>query len=132
LLDRFDLRVDVQRPEADQLLHGGHGEPSEAVRDRVLQARRRAGERGVRANVELDSIGLDEYATLAPEAIDQLEFALRAGKLSARGYQRVRAVALTIADLAGVNRVEREHLAQALQLRSPLLETVFAEVGNGY
>ena len=57
---------------------------------------------------------------------------MRAGKLSARGYQRVRAVALTIADLAGADRVEREHLAEALQLRSPLLETVFAEVGNGY
>ena len=132
LLDRFDLRVDVQRPDADQLLHGGHGEPSEEVRDRVLHARQRAIERGVRANVELDSIGLDEYASLTPEARDQLEFALRAGKLSARGYQRVRAVALTIADLANAERVERPHLAEALQLRSPLLETVFAEVGNGY
>ena len=83
-------------------------------------------------NVELDSIGLDEYASLTAEARDQLEFALRAGKLSARGYQRVRAVALTIADLACAQRVERAHLAEALQLRSPLLETVFAEVGNGY
>ena len=122
----------MQRPDADQLLHGGHGEPSEEVRDRVLHARQRAIQRGVRANVELDSLGLDEYASLTPEARDQLEFALRAGKLSARGYQRVRAVALTIADLASADRVERLHLAEALQLRSPLLETVFAEVGNGY
>ena len=58
--------------------------------------------------------------------------AVRAGKLSARGYQRVRAVALTIADLGAADCVGREHLAEALQLRSPLLETVFAEVGNGY
>jgi magnesium chelatase family protein len=77
-------------------------------------------------------VALDEYASLAPDAVEQLEFALRAGKLSARGYQRVRAVSLTIADLAGAPRVERAHLAEALQLRSPLLETVFAEVGNGY
>jgi magnesium chelatase family protein len=85
----------------------------------------------VRANVELDSVALDECASLTPGAVAQLEFALRAGKLSARGYQRVRAVALTIADLSGADRVDREHLAEALQLRSPLLETVFAEVGNG-
>jgi predicted ATPase with chaperone activity len=44
----------------------------------------------------------------------------------------VRAVALTLADLSGSDCVDREHLAEALQLRSPLLETVFAEAGNGY
>jgi len=131
LLDRFDLRVDVQRPEADQLLHGGQGEASDVVGARVLMARERAAARGVCANVELDSVALDECASLTPAAVAQLEFALRAGKLSARGYQRVRAVALTIADLSGAERVDREHLAEALQLRSPLLETVFAEVGNG-
>jgi magnesium chelatase family protein len=132
LLDRFDLRVDVQRPEADQLLHGGQEEPSAIVRARVLSARQRAAARGVRANVELDSVRLDEYASLTHAALEHLEFALRAGKLSARGYQRVRAVALTLADLSGSDRVDREHLAEALQLRSPLLETVFAEVGDGY
>jgi magnesium chelatase family protein len=132
LLDRFDLRVDVQRPEPDQLLQRGHEESSELVRARVLGARHRAAERGVRANVELDSVSLDRYASLTPGAVEHLEFALRAGKLSARGYQRVRAVALTLADLSGSDRVDREHLAEALQLRSPLLETVFAEVGNGY
>jgi magnesium chelatase family protein len=131
LLDRFDLRVDVQRPAADQLLHGAAGEPSAAVRARVLDARRRAAGRGVRSNVELDSAALDEFAPLTPPAVSQLEFALRTGRLSARGYQRVRAVARTLADLAGAADVEREHVAEALQLRSPLLESVFAEVANG-
>ena len=130
LLDRFDLRVDVQRPAPDQLLRGGDGEPSATVRARVLRARERAAERGVRSNVELTAAELEQFAPLCQPAFDQLEFALRTGKLSARGYQRVRAVARTLADLADADAVEREHVAQALQLRSPLLESIFAEVVN--
>jgi magnesium chelatase family protein len=37
--------------------------------------------------------------------------------LSARGYDRVRKVARTIADLAGEDRIAAEHLAEALQFR---------------
>ena len=37
--------------------------------------------------------------------------------LSARGYDRVRKVARTIADLAGDERVCADHLAEALQFR---------------
>jgi len=132
LLDRFDLRVDVQRPDPEALIHGEPGEPSAVVRARVVGARERAAARGVRANVELDAAQLDACAPLTPPARDQLEYALRAGTLSGRGYHRVRTVALTLADLDGHCVIEREHLAQALQLRSPLIETAFAEVGNGY
>jgi magnesium chelatase family protein len=39
--------------------------------------------------------------------------------LSARGYDRVRKVSRTIADLAGEDRVSAEHLAEALQFRMP-------------
>ena len=69
LLDRFDLRIDVQRPEPDDLLRGDPGEPSACVRKRVLTARQRAVERGVRANVELAPGELDMHARLATDAL---------------------------------------------------------------
>ena len=37
--------------------------------------------------------------------------------LSARAYHRVLKLALTIADLAGAERIEATHLAEALQYR---------------
>src|SRR5215210_1121567 len=45
LLDRFDLRVGVQRTAPDDLLQTASGESTERVRDRVARARRRALER---------------------------------------------------------------------------------------
>ena len=43
--------------------------------------------------------------------------AVGSGVLTARGGDRVRRVARTIADLAGVERVEEEHMAEAIGLR---------------
>jgi magnesium chelatase family protein len=37
--------------------------------------------------------------------------------LSARGYDRVRKVARTIADLSGADAIGAEHVAEALQFR---------------
>ena len=47
LLDRFDLRVEVTRPSVSDLMGTDRGEPTAAVRERVLAARAIAAERGV-------------------------------------------------------------------------------------
>ncbi|MEO2125036.1 MAG: YifB family Mg chelatase-like AAA ATPase [Acidimicrobiales bacterium] len=101
LLDRFDLRVDVQRPNPLDLLSGDPGESSEQVAERVTSARRRAEERGVVANAELSPAMVEQAASLTEEATQLLKAALYAGTLSARGLHRVRKVALTIGDLSG-------------------------------
>ena len=119
LLDRFDLRIDVMRPQVEKLLGGDPGESTEAVAERVAQARDRALLRGVRANADLQGPELDEWAPLAPDAHDLLMRALRAGRLSARGLTRVRRVALTLADLAGhTGPLDARYVGTALQLRS--------------
>jgi magnesium chelatase family protein len=118
LLDRFDLRVVVSRPEASTLLSGPPGEGSAVVAERVAAARARARERGVRCNAELPAGRLDEVAPLSPAASTLLEFKLRAGTLSGRGLHRVRRVARTLADLAGAGLVVgEEHVCLALGLR---------------
>jgi magnesium chelatase family protein len=118
LLDRFDLRVEVRRPDVDQLLRGRDEECTAAVAARVAAARARAQPRGVRANADLRGRPLDEAAPLGHEPLALLEGALRAGRLSARGANRVRSVARTVADLRGADVIEAEHLALAMSLRA--------------
>jgi magnesium chelatase family protein len=118
LLDRFDLRVEVNRPTVEDLLGHEPGEASAPVAERVREAREIAHERGVHANAALPVKRLDELAPLTGDATRLLEDALRAGRLSARGLHRVRRVARTIADLQGAPvEISSAHVAMALSLR---------------
>ena len=101
LLDRFDLRIHVGRPDVSDLFDAPAGESSADVKVRVEQARAAARRRGVVANSELRDDALEEVAPLDPEAKNLLCHAIGEGRLTARGFQRVRRVALTLTDLAG-------------------------------
>jgi magnesium chelatase family protein len=119
LLYRFDLRLDVARPDPAQLLGGDPGEPTREVAARVVWARRRASERGVVANAVLPATALDAVAPLDRPAALLLEDRLRRGVLSARGLHRVRRVALTLADLGGRRPpLGEEDVCLALSLRA--------------
>ena len=120
LLDRFDLRVVISRPDVTELLDRTGGESSAAVADRVAAARAAAAERGVRCNAELPASELDRTAVLGRGARALVEHRLRSGRLSARGLHRVQRVARTLADLAGDDHavVDEGHVAAALELRA--------------
>jgi magnesium chelatase family protein len=119
LLDRFDLRLDVARPDALQLLGGPPGESSAAVAARVAAARAVAATRGVTCNAQLSGWALEEATALDHDAAALLESGLRAGTHSARGLQRIRRVARTLADLAGRDGPLGEaDICLALQLRA--------------
>jgi magnesium chelatase family protein len=121
LLDRFDLRVEMTRPDVAELLRGQPGESTAGTAERVAMARSLARARGVRANGELTSEQLERRAPFSSGAANLVEAALRSGRLSARGLVRVRAVALTIADLKGSSApLSAEYTAMALALRTPL------------
>ncbi|MBW7935515.1 MAG: ATP-binding protein, partial [Gemmatimonadaceae bacterium] len=121
LADRIDLHVTVA-PVALSAMHSGDGESSAAVRTRVIEARERqrarnAGHAHVYANAQAplrvlragDGVRADAHAWLV-DAADRLH-------LSARGYARVLRVARTIADLDGVERVDKDAVAEALRFR---------------
>jgi len=119
LLDRLDLRLEVDRPEPGDLLGGEAGEPTAVVARRVAAARAVAADRGVRANADLPSSSLDHWAPLTPAGRRLLEALVRAGQLSGRGVHRIRRVALTVTDLDGREPpLDEEHLAVALALRA--------------
>jgi magnesium chelatase family protein len=120
LLDRFDLRVEVGRPDVHELMAvTASGEATRTVAARVSTARARAAERGVPTNADLQSWQLDGFAPLEAAARRLVERALSSGRLTGRGLGAVRRVALTIADLADENPPLRaDHLSAALALRA--------------
>lgn len=126
LLDRFDLVVALRRTEPELLLAPEPGEPSAAVAVRVAAVRAMAARRGVACNADLPSRGLEGSAPLSAAAAELLGTAVRSGRLSGRGMDRVRRVARTLADLGGSETLEEAHVAEALALRAgrEILETV--------
>ena len=122
LRDRLDLTVDVPAVPLDVLGDGAErGESSAAVRVRVVAARTRQAERyaahGITTNAQLTPALMAAYCGTDRASLRVLQAAMRTIALSARGYDRVRKVARTIADLAGEDRLAADHLAEALQFR---------------
>jgi magnesium chelatase family protein len=113
LLDRFDLRVPVGRLEAAEL-EAPLGEASATVRERVLAARGRSP--GQALNRDLTRASLDGM-DWAPGAVELLRKAVGTMNLTGRGWDRVRRVARTIADLAGSVEIGDGHVAEALAFR---------------
>ena len=114
LLDRFDIRVRVDRVDPDALV-GPPEEPSCRVAARVSAAREAQRRRG-RRNRDLRRRELDRLE-ISDAAVKSIEGALRYGTLTGRGFDKVRRLARTIADLAGSEKVEEAHALQALVLR---------------
>ncbi len=121
LRDRLDLIVDVPALPVSALTTTGIGESSASVRERVVAARTRQRERyateGIRINAELTPALMARYCGLDGAAVRLLNSAVLKMSLSARGYDRVRKVARTVADLAGEHEIRAGHLAEALQFR---------------
>ena len=117
LLDRIDLVCEVGQPPPPQPAGSGPSpETTDSVRERVIAARGLQQERlrgaGVACNAAMDARLTQRHVVLAAaaEAVDL------AG-LSGRGQDRVLRLARTIADLAGSDLVERDHLDEALGYR---------------
>lgn len=129
LLDRIDMFVDVPPVNTLEVLTMPEGESSQQVKQRVLNARHKQTARyqsmtetgGVARRVMLNS---DADASLLA-ARDQLsdvgqqllEEAVAKLGLSMRGYTRVLRVARTIADLAGSEMIDRDHIAESITYR---------------
>lgn len=118
LLDRIDLHVDVPRlPQHELLAASGDGESSATVRERIRAARHRQLSRNRSSNARLQVFELKQLAVLGEEQRRLIEQAAERLNLSARACHRILRVARTIADIAGSDRIETAHLAEAISYR---------------
>ncbi len=123
LLDRIDIHCEIQAVPFAQLSQMQPGEPSAVIRERVVKARKIQEERfrpykGIHCNAMMTEKMLHEFAEPDTQSLDMLRMAMERLKLSARAYSRILKVARTIADLAGSEKVQSVHIAEAIGYRN--------------
>jgi magnesium chelatase family protein len=123
LLDRIDLHIEVPQVKFQEIASDGHGESSEVIRYRVVEARQRQqrrfqGRPRITCNARMGTRELKEFCGVDDSIKQLLQYAMTDLKLSARAYDRILKVARTIADLAGAEKIAPEHISEAIQFRS--------------
>ena len=118
LLDRIDMHVHVGAIPLRELQEKPDGETSAVVRQRVVVSRERQLQRQQKCNAQLRNKELVKFCKLGEYEKELLATSLVRLNLSARAYDRVLRVALTIADLAGCEKIEMPHISEALGYRS--------------
>ncbi|MBS1703894.1 MAG: YifB family Mg chelatase-like AAA ATPase [Armatimonadetes bacterium] len=119
LLDRIDIHIEVPRLKPDELLDKQDGEPSAAIRERVVRARERQNQRlgGARVNAKMSPREIREMVVLDEECDQFMRQVAARMNISGRVFDRILRVSRTIADLDGSDGVKRNHLAEAVQYR---------------
>lgn len=122
LLDRIDIQVEVTPVPFADLADAAPGEPSAAIRARVVRARQIQADRyascpGIHCNAQMDARLLRIYAQPDADAAEVLRRAMTHYDLSARAYDRILKVARTVADLDGSPAIERRHVVEAVGYR---------------
>lgn len=120
LIDRMDIRIDVQRMPAENVLAAGSGTSSAALREGVMKARSFASWRRSREHPD-EGLGashavIDE-CRLGPAEEDYLKQMAQAAHMSGRGIMRTLALARTVADMDESLEVGQWHLAEAMGFR---------------
>ena len=123
IFDRIDIHCEIQAVPFAQLSQMQPGEPSEKIRERVIKARQIQEARfkdfkGIHCNAQMTERMLHQFAEPDAASLDMLRMAMERLKLSARAYSRILKVSRTIADLEGSEKVQAQHIAEAIGYRN--------------
>ncbi|MCL1886546.1 MAG: YifB family Mg chelatase-like AAA ATPase [Betaproteobacteria bacterium] len=122
LLDRIDIRIQVNMLDQDELIKPSKSESSATIAKRVAKAHAVQQERQGKSNHLLLPSEIDTFCKPDEKGEQLLRQAMAKLNWSARAYHRVLKVARTSADLAQEARVEQRHIAEAIQYRRALHE----------
>ena len=119
----IDIQCEISALSFEEISKAAPGEPSAAIRERVIRARaiqeeRFRGVRGVHCNAQMSERMIHQYAEPDAQSLQLLRMGMERLKLSARAYNRILKVARTIADLDGSERVQSSHIAEAIGYRN--------------
>ncbi len=122
LLDRIDLKINVERVKFLELSSAQEEESSEEIKKRVdrarkIQQQRFAGTK-IHMNAKMNSKMINEFCKLDPESEELMKLAFDKYHISARGYTRILKVARTIADLDESENITASHITEALAYRN--------------
>jgi len=120
LLDRFDLVVSMDVPDLQATASGTGQNNTQTMAESVLKARHWARHRQQGVNASLSRQTLEDLGVISPAADTLLNQVARQRAWSARVVDRLRRVALTVADLDDSGFVSDLHMAQAIDLRRAL------------
>ena len=123
LLDRIDIQCEITPVPFKDISQVQPGEPSAAIRERVIKAReiqtaRFKDFRGIHCNAQMTERMIHQFAEPDEASINLLRTAMEKFSLSARAYNRILKVARTIADLDGAECVGSQHIAEAICYRN--------------
>jgi len=121
LMDRIDLRVEVEPLSRFELMKTEYGDSSKTISERVVIARAVAAQRFLREpwslNSEIPSRALQRKYVCEKSALSFLHAELDAERLTGRGLHKVMRIAWSVADLALHPIPTLDDIRTALRLR---------------
>ena len=121
-LDRIDIKVEAMPLKYEKISQNEMLEKSEEVRKRVNNAKNiqilRYKNENILSNSELTPDLIKKFCVIDNASNVLLEQAFNKLHLSVRGYNKILKVARTIADLDNKEKIELQHIAEAIQYKS--------------
>ena len=122
LLDRFDLCAEVADVTPEMLRTEKRGRTSLEIRQEVSRVHKIQKERYVgteiRFNSSLSGKETEQYCETSKEGKKLLQKAYEKMNLSLRAYHKILKTARTIADLDGSEKIEEQHISEAVCYRT--------------